>query len=124
MTDQTAAWDLPYSTTDDTIESIAATMQSLAGRMDYLLGETGEHVFGALVANASKTETHALGRAYPNGAIVVVSFTDVNVLNPGTIELWCSDVAPAGNSFDVSVKATQNLAAGARSVYYIVKPKP
>lgn len=38
MTDTTAGLEIPYSTTDDTIESIAATMQSLAERLDFLLG--------------------------------------------------------------------------------------
>jgi hypothetical protein len=98
-------------------------MQSLAERLDLLLGEAGHYSFGALVANASKTETVALTRVYPDGAYVMVCFADANVLNPGTIVLWCSDVDPGGNSFDVSCKATQNLAAGARDVFYTVKPR-
>lgn len=103
MTDLTAKWELPYSTTDDTIESIAATMQSLAGQLDLLMGEAGSFL-ASPAADTTLTQAIALSRVYPGN-------TAANP--PGIVSVWVADPAiAAANNFNIWVPSTSWTGSG------------
>lgn len=67
MSGTTAKYAIPYTTLADSVASIAATMQNLAGRADLLLGESGQGSIAASAGVAFSTNI-VLSRTYPGNA--------------------------------------------------------
>jgi hypothetical protein len=84
MSAQTARWDLPYSEGTDGVDTIDETMQALAERLDWLLGEEdSDTIQAAGIGTVSKVINYArdyTGKGTPRVTITRTSNHDDTIL--------------------------------------------
>lgn len=86
MSGSTSKYVIPYPVLADTVASLAATVQNLAGRVDLLLGESGSYTIASAAANTTHNQPISLARTYPGntGAAVPGIVIAHNVAGPPT----------------------------------------
>lgn len=122
MTSLTTLWGIIYPDGTDDVRDGDDTIETLARRLDYLLGEQG--IWNSPAAAGTSTATINLSRPYPNG---FRAYTQVQVAHSGDqITTWtlaeAGTAGPGGvGSFTIGVNTT---AATSRAIKWFVRPLP
>lgn len=100
MSSTTAKYGIDYPQLADTVASLAATVQNLAGRVDLLLGESGNY---ALTTGAGVTHSKVitLGRTYPGNIAgsppgLVIAYLDGTLVGANAMMYWVTAWAGTG----------------------------
>lgn len=121
MSATTTKFALIYATGGDVVKTVLkTTLKTLAERVDYMLGESGENSITPSAANTKTTKVINLSRTYTTPPRVVISFGgDAAVISiaPGGATMWVDDVSTT--TFTVAIQST---GIGARPFTYIVRP--
>lgn len=100
---------VPYAIATDAVQTVlAVVIKSLADRIDYLLGETGDDSITPSAANTKTTKAIAFAREYKTPPRVVLSpgkdNSISNFASTVTLTMWVDDVSATG--FTVAINAS------------------
>lgn len=122
MSGTTSRFALLYATGGDVVKTVLkTTLKTLAERVDYMLGESGDNTITPSAANTKTTKVINFARTYDTPPRVLLSPGRdgfANTITQGVMQLWVDDVT--ATSFTVGVIANN---VTAREFTWTARPK-